>query len=86
MSTSEMPEPRKVWFDDSRMFVELADDRLLGVPLAWFPRLLGATKLQREAVWLSPGGLHWEEIDEDISVAGLIAGRGDMTRRPPAAA
>lgn len=86
MSTLDTPEPRKVWFEDERMFVELADDRLLGIPLAWFPRLLHATRAQRDAVWLSPGGLHWEDIDEDISVAGLIAGRGDMTRRPPAAA
>lgn len=86
MNISEPPEARRVWFDDTRMFVELADDRLLGVPLAWFPRLLHATKDQRDAVWISPRGLHWDEIDEDISVAGLIAGRGDMTRRPPAAA
>lgn len=68
------------------MLVELSDGRLLGVPLAWFPRLLNATPEQRSAVWLSPAGLHWEEIDEDISVAGLIAGRGDMTRRAATAA
>lgn len=86
MSISETPEPRKVWFDEHRMFVELADDRLLGIPLAWFPRLLHATRAQRDAVWLSPGGLHWEEIDEDISVEGLIAGRGDMSRPPATAA
>lgn len=86
MSSSETPEPRRVWFDEHRIFVELADERQLGVPLAWFPRLLQATQAQREAVWLSPGGLHWDEIDEDISVAGLIAGRGDMTRRPADAA
>ncbi len=86
MSTLETPEARKVWFDDHRMFVELADDRQLGIPLTWFPRLLHATRAQREAVWISPGGLHWEEIDEDISVAGLIAGRGDMTNRPASAA
>ena len=86
MTILETPEPLKVWFDEHRMFVELADGRQLGVPLAWFPRLLHATPAQRQAVWMSPSGLHWEEIDEDISVAGLIAGRGDMTRRPPAAA
>lgn len=86
MSIPETPEPRKVWFDEHRMFVELADDRLLGIPLAWFPRLLHATRAQRDAVWLSPGGLHWEEIDEDISVEGLIAGRGDMSRPPATAA
>jgi Protein of unknown function (DUF2442) len=50
----------------------------LGVPLAWFPRLLNATPTPRERVELSRTGLHWEELDEDISIAGLIAGRGDM--------
>ncbi len=68
------------------MLVELSDGRLLGIPLAWYPRLLQATPKQRADVWLSPSGLHWEEIDEDISVAGLIAGRGDMTKRPATAA
>lgn len=68
------------------MLVELSDGRLLGIPLVWYPRLLHATPDQRAAVWLSPSGLHWDEIDEDISIAGLIAGRGDMTRCPATAA
>jgi hypothetical protein len=63
------------------MWVDLSDGRSLGVPLAWFPRLLNATPAQRERVGLSRTGLHWEELDEDISVAGLLAGRGDMTRK-----
>jgi len=68
------------------MWVELTDGRTLGVPLAWFPRLLHASQAQRERVELSRIGLHWEEIDEDISVAGLLAGRGDMTKRTDRAA
>ena len=68
-------------FDDDTMWVELSDGRTLGVPLAWFPRLLRATPAQRERVELSRTGLHWEELDEDILVAGLLAGRGDMTKR-----
>ena len=60
------------------MWVGLSDGRTLGVPLAWFPRLLRASATDRSAVTLSPMGLHWEGLDEDISVAGLIAGRGDM--------
>jgi hypothetical protein len=68
-----------VRFDDCSMWVVLSDGRTLGVPLAWFPRLLRATPEQRERVEISRVGLHWEEIDEDISVAGLLAGRGDMT-------
>jgi hypothetical protein len=63
------------------MWVDLADGRTLGVPLAWFPRLLRATPAERQRVTLSRLGLHWEDLDEDISVAGLLAGHGDMTRR-----
>ncbi len=77
MATS--PEPLAVRFDDSLFWVDLEDGRTLGVPLTWFPRLLRATPEQRNAFELSPSGLHWDEIDEDISVAGLLAGRGDMT-------
>jgi hypothetical protein len=72
--------PTSVSFDKHTMWVELADGRTLGVPLAWFPRLLRATPAQRKRVELSRVGLHWEALDEDISVAGLLAGRGDVTR------
>ena len=64
-----------VRFDEHTMWVELTDGRTLGVPLAWFPRLLRATPAEREQVELSRVGLHWEAIDEDISIAGLLAGR-----------
>jgi Protein of unknown function (DUF2442) len=66
-----------VRFDDATMWVALSDGRIIGVPLAWFPRLLMASPAEREAWSVSPGGLHWEGLDEDISVAGLLAGRGD---------
>jgi hypothetical protein len=66
-------------FDENAMWVALSDSRTIGVPFAWFPRLLNATSAQREAVVLGRVGLHWEEFGEDISVAGLLAGRGDMT-------
>ena len=68
-----------VRFDDHAMWVDLDDGRTLGVPLAWFPRLLHASPAQRLGVQISAAGLHWDEIDEDISVAGLLAGRGDLT-------
>jgi hypothetical protein len=74
------PEPLAVRFDADSFWVDLDDGRTLGVPLAWFPRLLHATPEQRAAVSLSRAGLHWDEIDEDISVAGLLAGKGDQTR------
>ncbi len=75
-------------FDDDTMWVQLADGRVIGVPLAWFPRLLRASPEQRLRFEISGGGqgLHWDELDEDISVAGLLAGRGDMTRPIVAAA
>jgi hypothetical protein len=69
-----------VRFDEDTMWVELTDGRTLGVPLAWFPRLLRATPADREQVEISRVGLHWEVLDEDISIAGLLAGRGDVTK------
>src|ERR1700752_3949328 len=75
MSTSAT----SVRFDEHTIWVELTDGRTLGVPLAWFPRLLRATPAEREQVEISRVGLHWEAIDEDISIAGLLAGRGDGT-------
>jgi len=69
-----------VRFDEHTMWVDLTDGRTLGVPLAWFPRLLRATPAEREQVEISRVGLHWDVIDEDISIAGLLAGRGGATR------
>lgn len=69
-----------VWCDDETLWARLADGRLLGVPLAYFPRLLHARPEQRASFELSGGGrgIHWEALDEDISVAGLLAGRGEI--------
>jgi hypothetical protein len=73
----------RVWFDEDNLWVALADGRQLAVPLAYFPRLLHATPDQRQRFQMSGGGtgLHWEELDEDISVEGLLAGIGDRTSR-----
>lgn len=77
MSTSA----RAVRFDDDSMWVDLDDGRRMAVPLAWFPRLLSATPEQRAQFELSPRGIHWEALDEDISIEGLLAGHGDRTHR-----
>jgi hypothetical protein len=69
-----------VRFDEHTMWVELTDGRTLGVPLAWFPRLLRASASEREQVEISRVGLHWEAIDEDVSIAGLLAGHGDVSK------
>lgn len=73
---------RNVRFDADTMWVDLADGRRLGVPLAYFPRLLNATPAQREEYTISGGGtgLHWDDLDEDISVSALLAGIGDRTK------
>jgi hypothetical protein len=76
MSTSA----RSVRFDDSSLWVDLADGRVISVPLAWFPRLCGASPEQRAQVVISARGLHWDCIDEDISIDGLLAGQGDLSR------
>jgi hypothetical protein len=57
--------------------VELSDGRTISVPLAWFPRLLHATAAERRNWQLigSGQGIHWPDLDEDISVEGLLAGR-----------
>lgn len=69
----------RVRFDEDSMWVDLSDGRTIGVPLAWFPRLLRATPEQRDQVRIGSRGLHWDALDEDISVQGLLAGLGDQT-------
>jgi hypothetical protein len=63
-------------FDDDSMHVYLTDGRVLSVPLAWFPTLLSATPEQRDHYEIGAGGrgLHWPDLDEDLSVAGMLAG------------
>ena len=64
-----------VSFTKDKMHIVLSDGRELSAPLAWFPRLQKATAAQRKH-WRLIGrgvGIHWEDVDEDISVAGLLA-------------
>ena len=77
------PKAKTVTFDTETMWVHLADGRELGIPLSYFPRLLRATVAQRKRYTISGGGigLHWDELDEDISVQGLMLGRRDQTRK-----
>ena len=73
---------KHVRFDENIMWVELDDARILGIPLVWFPKLLRATKAELENYELSRRGIHWDALDEDISIDGLLAGRGDVTHGP----
>ncbi len=89
MTTLE-PKPGErvmdVRFDDDVMSVDLADGRTITVPLAWYPRLLNATPAQRANWDLCGGGfgIHWPDIDEDLSAQGLLAG-APAPRRPETA-
>lgn len=78
------PLATEVSFDADNMWVQLSDGRHLGVPLAYFPRLAVASSAQRKKYLISGGGvgLHWDELDEDISVPALLAGNMDQTVRP----
>jgi hypothetical protein len=66
-----------VKFSDDAVTVSLDDGRALTVPLAWYPRLLNGTTSEREKYQLigDGEGIHWPDLDEDISVEGLLAGK-----------
>lgn len=62
---------------DNALTVELADGRTISVPLAWYPRLLHGTPEERNH-WRLIGrgeGIHWADLDEDVGIEGLLAGR-----------
>ena len=72
-----VPTAESVRISDDSLSVELSDGRTISVPLAWFPRLFHATRKERDH-WRLIGrgqGIHWPDIDEDISVENLLAGR-----------
>jgi len=73
----------KVWFDDDNIWLGLEDGRQVSAPLAFYPRLLNGTKEQRENYeFIGPGiGIHWEDLDEDLSVEGIVLGRKDRTSK-----
>ena len=74
-STAQIrPKAREVSISDDELTVSLTDGRKISVPLVWFPRLLHATVDQRRNFELlgDGEGIHWPEIDEDLSVAGLL--------------
>lgn len=73
----ELPKAEDVKVTEDTLSVELSDGRTISVPLEWFPRLVHATEKERNN-WRLIGrghGIHWEDIDENISVEGLLAGK-----------
>lgn len=73
----KIPGAEAIRVTEETLSVDLSDGRTISVPLAWFPRLMHATAEERNN-WRLIGrghGIHWEDIDEDISVEGLLAGK-----------
>ena len=73
----EIPKAEDVKVTEDTLSVELSDGRTISVPLEWFPRLVHATPEEKNN-WRLIGrgnGIHWEDIDEDISVEGLLTGK-----------
>ena len=66
-----------VSFSKDSLLVDLSDGRRVCIPLTWYPRLLHGTRRERECYELigEGEGIHWPELDEDISVEGILAGR-----------
>ena len=79
VSTTEVsvPEAMSIVVTEDTLTAELSDGRAISVPLAWYPRLVHATPEERSNWELIGGGegIHWPDLDEDISVEGLLAGR-----------
>jgi hypothetical protein len=82
ISASEIGDARaaEVRVTDDELIVGLQDARTISVPLGWYPRLLHGTPAERARWRLIGGGtgVHWDDLDEDISVAGLLAGRASV--------
>jgi hypothetical protein len=79
MSFSESAADERVLgvdFTDDQMSVTLHDGRVISVPLVWYPRLLGASPAQRKNWNIAGGGygIHWPDLDEDLSTGGLLRG------------
>jgi hypothetical protein len=73
----EIPNAERVSLTDDTISVQLSDGRSISVPLSWFPRLVHATAAERSK-WRLIGkgeGIHWEAIDEDVSIESLLAGK-----------
>ena len=66
-------KPCAVEFTAGELVVTLANGRKIATPLEWYPRLQKASAVQRERYEIMPMGIHWPEIDEDLSVAGILA-------------
>ncbi|MEL6966592.1 MAG: DUF2442 domain-containing protein [Pseudomonadota bacterium] len=70
----EHEQPKDAWCDPTHLHVVLRDGRTVVTPLWWYPRLEAATPAQRKDLTLSLGGIHWDAVDEDLSIRGMLDG------------
>ena len=78
----QIPSAQDVKVTDDTLSVDLGDGRTISVPLAWFPRINGTPKEQNNWRLIGRGeGIHWEDLDEDISIEGLLAGHASGERQ-----
>lgn len=85
-SSNPYPEndsPVEAWCDPVRLHVKLADGREVVTPLWWYPRLMQATPAQRNNTELMLDGVHWPDVDEDLSVRGMLSGWKYPTAKKP---
>lgn len=71
----EDSRPVSAYCDDTHLHVTLADGRSLSAPLWWYPRLIKADMADRNVIEFMPMGLHWPQVDEDISIASILCGQ-----------
>lgn len=69
-----------LWFDESKIYIETQKGEIKSHPLEWFPRLWNATTKQRSTFELSPFGIHWPELDEDLSFEGFFNYSKELVR------
>ena len=78
MSTLEIDvgdlRARSVEFTETELVVTLLDGRRIATPLEWYPRLMNASSVQRENFEIMAMGIHWPDLDEDLSIAGMLKG------------
>ena len=78
--------PVAAWCDDQNLHVRLADGREISTPLWWYPSLLSASHAQWDTLELMFSGIHWPDLDEDLSIAAMLRGWKAGGARPPAVA
>lgn len=83
----ENERPVEAWCDPHNLHVQLADGREVVTPLWWYPRLYSASASERNKIELMIDGVHWPDVDEDLSVRGMLAGwKYPNTKAPEQAA